>query len=40
MALEMFMSPTPWPIVEAAEDDLHLATIGPPDPRVQAAPDR
>jgi len=38
MALEMFTSPTPWPIVQAA-NALHLATIGPPNPDVQADPD-
>ena len=38
MALEMFTSPTPWPIVQAA-NALHLATIGPPNPDDQADPD-
>ncbi len=38
MAAEMFTSPTPWPIVQAAEA-LHLSTIGPPDPDVQPDPD-
>ena len=38
MAVEMFTSPTPWPIVQAA-NALHLATIGPPNPDVQADPD-
>lgn len=38
MVMEMFMSPAPWPVVEAAEA-LHLATIGPPDPAVQPDPD-
>ena len=34
----MFASPTPWPIVAAAESR-HLATIGPPQPDVQPDPD-
>src|SRR4051794_32086165 len=34
MVLEMFMSPTPWPIV-AATDELSLNTIGPPMPDVK-----
>ena len=38
MVLEMFMAPTPWPVVQAAEE-LHLATIGPPNPSVQPDPD-
>jgi len=38
MVFDMFMSPTPWPVVAAAEA-LSLATIGPPDPAVQPAPD-
>ena len=38
MALEMFTSATPWPIVQAAEA-LHLATIGGPNPDVQPDPD-
>ena len=38
MAMDMFASPTPWPIV-AASEELHLATIGPPDPDVQPDPD-
>ena len=38
MVMEMFTSPTPWPVVEAAEA-LHLSTIGPPDPSVQPDPD-
>jgi CubicO group peptidase (beta-lactamase class C family) len=37
-AQEMFTSPAPWPVVEAAEA-LHLATIGPPDPACQPDPD-
>jgi CubicO group peptidase (beta-lactamase class C family) len=39
MLMEMFTSATPWPVVAAAEGELHLATIGPPDPRVQPDPD-
>jgi CubicO group peptidase (beta-lactamase class C family) len=38
MATEMFMSPTPWPVVAAAVD-LHLSTIGPPNPDEQPEPD-
>jgi CubicO group peptidase (beta-lactamase class C family) len=38
MALEMFASPVPWPVVEAA-DRLHLSTIGPPEPDVPPEPD-
>ena len=38
MAVEMFMSDAPWPIVAAAED-LCLSTIGPPNPDVQPDPD-
>ncbi len=38
MALEMFMSDEPWPIVRA-EAALRLATLGPPDPSVQPDPD-
>jgi len=38
MAVEMFASPEPWPIVEAAQA-MRLATIGPPDPDVQPEPD-
>lgn len=34
MVMEMFTSPTPWPVVEAAEA-LRLSTIGPPDRDVQ-----
>lgn len=34
MVMEMFSSPTPWPIV-AAEKELCLSTIGPPDPGIQ-----
>jgi CubicO group peptidase (beta-lactamase class C family) len=38
MVVEMFMAPTPWPVVAAAQE-LRLATIGPPDPAHQADPD-
>jgi CubicO group peptidase (beta-lactamase class C family) len=38
MVLEIFMAPEPWPIVTAAED-LHLATLGPPDVGAQPDPD-
>jgi CubicO group peptidase (beta-lactamase class C family) len=38
MAVEMFMAPEPWPVVRAA-DELHLATLGPPDPDAQPDPD-
>jgi CubicO group peptidase (beta-lactamase class C family) len=38
VAIEMFTSPTPLPIVEAA-NALNLATIGPPNPDVQPDPD-
>src|SRR6266567_4679092 len=34
----MFSSPTPWPVVAAAEQ-LRLSTIGPPNPDVQPDPD-
>jgi CubicO group peptidase (beta-lactamase class C family) len=37
--MEMFMSPSPWPVVEAAEA-LHLATLGPPDPECSPTPTR
>lgn len=37
MCMEMFTSPTPWPIVQAAEE-LRLSTIGPPHPDVQPDP--
>jgi CubicO group peptidase (beta-lactamase class C family) len=39
MVMEMFMSATPWPVVAAAEGELHLSTIGPPDPAVPPDPD-
>jgi CubicO group peptidase (beta-lactamase class C family) len=38
MIMDMFASPQPWPVVEAA-DALGLATIGPPEPDVQPDPD-
>ena len=38
MAIEMYTSREPWPIVQA-ERELGLATIGPPDPSVQPDPD-
>jgi len=38
MAVEMFMSETPWPIVTAASQ-LHLATLGPPSPDEPPDPD-
>ena len=38
MAVEMFMSPSPWPIM-TAEQELELATLGPPNPEVQPDPD-
>ena len=38
MCFEMFMSPAPWPVVQAA-NELHLATLGPPDPAEQPDPD-
>lgn len=39
MVTEMFSSATPWPVVVAAEEELHLSTIGPPNPAVQPDPD-
>ena len=39
MVMEMFMAQPPWPVVAAAEGELRLATIGPPDPAVQPDPD-
>jgi CubicO group peptidase (beta-lactamase class C family) len=39
LMLEMFTSPTRWPIVAAAEDELHLSTLDPPDPSVMPPPD-
>ncbi|HET6870561.1 MAG TPA: serine hydrolase domain-containing protein [Solirubrobacteraceae bacterium] len=38
MAIEMFSSPEPWPVV-AASEELKLSTIGPPNPDVQPDPD-
>jgi CubicO group peptidase (beta-lactamase class C family) len=38
MVLEMFAAPEPWPVV-AAEQQLGLATFGPPDPSVPPDPD-
>ncbi len=38
VAVEMFFSPEPWPVVEAASA-LNLATIGPPDVGIQPDPD-
>ena len=38
MAIEMYTSREPWPIVQA-ERELRLATISPPDPSVQPDPD-
>ncbi len=38
MSSEMWASPVPWPVVEAA-DALRLATTGPPQPDVQPDPD-
>lgn len=35
---DMFMAPAPWP-VEAAANQLNLATLGPPDPARQPDPD-
>jgi CubicO group peptidase (beta-lactamase class C family) len=38
MVMEMFGTPTPWPVV-AASNELNLSTIGPPEPDVQPDPD-
>src|SRR5258708_29205944 len=38
MAMEMFTTPGPWPVV-AATEELRLATLGPPQPDVHPAPD-
>jgi CubicO group peptidase (beta-lactamase class C family) len=35
---DMFIAPAPWPI-QAAANELNLATLGPPDPAVQPEPD-
>jgi CubicO group peptidase (beta-lactamase class C family) len=37
-AAEMFTAATPWPVM-AAEAELRLATLGPPDPAIQPDPD-
>ena len=37
-AVEMFFAAEPWPVM-AAEDALHLATLGPPDRDIQPDPD-
>jgi CubicO group peptidase (beta-lactamase class C family) len=39
MMTEMFRAATPWPVVAKAEGEMHLSTIGPPDPAVQPDPD-
>jgi CubicO group peptidase (beta-lactamase class C family) len=39
MVMEMFMAPEPWPIV-AAERELKLGTVGPPDLAAQPDPDQ
>jgi CubicO group peptidase (beta-lactamase class C family) len=36
--MEMFMAPEPWPVVTAA-GELHLGTLGPPQPDEQPDPD-
>jgi CubicO group peptidase (beta-lactamase class C family) len=38
MVLDMFAAPEPWPVV-AAEQQLGLATFGPPDPSLPPDPD-
>lgn len=38
MVMEMFLAPRPWPVV-AATDELHLATLGPPNPDEPPDPD-
>jgi CubicO group peptidase (beta-lactamase class C family) len=38
MAMEMFTASEPWPVVRA-ESQLHLSTLGPPNPAEQPAPD-
>ncbi len=38
MAVEMFAAAEPWPVARAA-DDLHLSTLGPPNPDEQPDPD-
>jgi len=38
MVVEMFMASTPWPTM-VADEELSLATLGPPNPSVQPDPD-
>jgi CubicO group peptidase (beta-lactamase class C family) len=38
MVMEMFMAPQAWPVVAAATE-LHLSTLGPPNPAEQPDPD-
>jgi CubicO group peptidase (beta-lactamase class C family) len=38
MLMRMFMASTPWPVV-VADEELGLATVGPPNPAVQPDPD-
>ncbi|MFI5042375.1 MAG: serine hydrolase domain-containing protein, partial [Acidimicrobiales bacterium] len=38
MTLDMFSAPEPWPVVTAATE-LHLCTLGPPNPAEQPDPD-
>lgn len=38
MVVEMFMTPGPWPVVQATED-LGLSTLGPPEPDAKPDPD-
>jgi CubicO group peptidase (beta-lactamase class C family) len=38
MTMDMFFAESPWPVVTAA-NDLHLATLGPPQPDEQPDPD-
>lgn len=38
MTMAMFASPEPWPVVRAA-NELHLSTLGPPNPDEQPDPD-
>jgi len=39
MTSGMFTDPTPWPVFVACEEELTLATLGPPRPWVQPPPD-
>jgi len=39
MTVEMFGADPPWPVVVRADGELHLATIGPPNPAEQPGPD-